>query len=53
MIRVNTFETERLVFRRCQELDSMPFYKMNSDPDVMKYFPEALSRTESNSLFIN
>lgn len=50
MIKVNTFETERLIFRRWQELDSMPFYKMNSDPDVMEYFPKTLSRTESDSL---
>jgi RimJ/RimL family protein N-acetyltransferase len=43
-------ETERLILRRWREADREPFYKLNSDPRVMEYFPAALTREESNAL---
>ena len=44
-------ETNRLYFRNWKEEDRSVFYKMNSDPEVMKYFPKILSMEESNFLF--
>ncbi|MBN2220706.1 MAG: GNAT family N-acetyltransferase [Vallitaleaceae bacterium] len=44
------FESERLGFRRWKESDRLPFAIMNSDPDVMRYFPEILNREESDYL---
>ncbi len=42
--------TERLLLRRWQDADIEPFAAMNADPTVMEYFPNTLSRTESNAL---
>ena len=44
-------ETERLILRQWKESDRNPFFEMNSDPDVMKYFPSPLSRKESDDFF--
>jgi RimJ/RimL family protein N-acetyltransferase len=43
-------ETARLVLRSWRQSDREPFYRMNSDPRVMKYFPGLLSREESDRL---
>jgi RimJ/RimL family protein N-acetyltransferase len=43
-------ETERLLLRPWREEDREPFYRLNSDARVMEFFPECLSRTESDSL---
>jgi len=43
-------ETERLVLRPFFERDREPFVAMNSDPEVMRYFPEVMSRAEANAL---
>ena len=43
-------QTERLILRRWQSGDRKPFTNMNSDPEVMKYFPNLLSRLESDEL---
>ena len=43
-------ETERLLLRRWREEDREPFYRMNSDARVMEFFPEYLTRAQSDSL---
>lgn len=43
-------ETSRLILRRWREADSEPFYRMNSDPRVMEFFPACLTRAESDAL---
>ena len=45
---VGSIATERLILRQWEESDLLPFYKLNSDPEVMKYFPALLSREESD-----
>src|ERR1700752_1468720 len=47
MLRV---ETRRLVLRRWRDADREPFYRMNSDPRVMEFFPACLTREESDAL---
>ncbi len=42
------FESKRLGFRLWQPKDSVPFFNMNSNPEVMKYFLKPLSKSESN-----
>lgn len=44
------FESERLGFRRWQESDKEAFAAMNADAAVMKYFPNLLTREESDLL---
>ena len=39
--------TSRLGLRNWRSSDIDPFYKMNSDPEVMEYFPSLLSRKEN------
>jgi len=43
-------ETERLLLRRWREEDREPFYRLNSDVRVMEFFPECLTRAQSDSL---
>jgi ribosomal-protein-alanine N-acetyltransferase len=43
-------ETPRLILRRWQEADSAPFYRLNSDPRVMEFFPACLTHAESDAL---
>ena len=42
-------ESNRLYFRQWKEEDKEFFFKLNSDPEVMKYFPQALSKNESDA----
>ncbi|CAM4103753.1 GNAT family N-acetyltransferase [Serratia silvae] len=42
-------ETPRLLLRRWQNSDLPTFAALNGDPEVMKYFPAALSRAESDA----
>jgi RimJ/RimL family protein N-acetyltransferase len=44
------FETERLNMRQWHASDFEPFARMNADPKVMKYFPNVLTRLESDAL---
>ena len=44
------FETNRLILRQWQPDDYPPFAEMNSDPEVMKCFPNILSQMESDIL---
>lgn len=42
--------TSRLLLRHWKESDFQPFFKMNSDPTVMKHFPGLLTKDESDEL---
>lgn len=43
-------ETARLRLRRWKAEDLVPFHAMNADPEVMRFFPAVLTRSESDSL---
>jgi RimJ/RimL family protein N-acetyltransferase len=42
--------TERLLLRRWRPGDRAPFAALNADPEVMRYFPSALTPEDSDSL---
>jgi ribosomal-protein-alanine N-acetyltransferase len=42
--------TPRLILRRFRDGDREPFARLNGDPDVMRHFPAALNRSESDAL---
>ena len=42
--------TERLLMRRWCDSDRAPFAALNADSEVMRYFPAALDRAESDQL---
>lgn len=44
------FESERLGFRRWKDDDREEFARMNADPEVMEYFPQTLTKVESDAL---
>ncbi|HGJ5858385.1 MAG TPA: GNAT family N-acetyltransferase [Arsenophonus nasoniae] len=41
--------TPRLILREWREADRHPFHRLNSDPDVMRYFPHLLSKIQSDA----
>ncbi len=43
-------ETDRLVLRRWRASDRAAFAAMNADPEVMAYFPQRLTRAESDGM---
>ena len=43
-------ETNRLILRPWKDSDYEGFYQLNTDPQVMEFFPELLSRPESDAL---
>ncbi|WP_374947446.1 GNAT family N-acetyltransferase [Agreia sp.] len=43
-------ETSRLILRRWMSSDREPFAAMNTDPEVMRYFPSVLDATTSDGL---
>ncbi len=43
-------QTDRLSLRQWREEDREPFAALNSDPEVMEFFPSPLSRCESDVL---
>lgn len=45
------YETQRLILRQWQDSDIAPFAEMNSDPEVMKYFPKTLSFDETLEMY--
>lgn len=45
-------ETERLILRDWQELDTEPFRAMNKDPMVMEFFPNVLTDKESDAFSV-
>jgi RimJ/RimL family protein N-acetyltransferase len=46
-------ETERLILRRWKDSDREPFAAMNADARVMEFFPDTLTREESDELIEN
>lgn len=50
MPSVLEFSTPRLRLRQWQQSDREPFFRLNADPEVMKYFPAPLSPAESDAL---
>lgn len=49
-MRVLELETDRLRLRQWKECDFPVFAELNSDPDVMEYFPKLLQPAESDSI---
>jgi len=47
---VKVLETDRIVLRTWTDEDFEPFAQLNADPEVMKYFPEALDHAQSDAL---
>jgi RimJ/RimL family protein N-acetyltransferase len=43
-------ETSRLILRPWKESDLKPFYALNANTEVMRYFPHCLTREQSNAL---
>ena len=43
--------TERLIIRNWREEDRDLFHEINSDPDVMEFFPKRRNRAESDEFF--
>ena len=50
MTKIIQLETQRLILRQWINSDFAEFFKLNSDPDVMQYFPDILSKQESDQL---
>lgn len=50
MERGQEIRTERLLLRRWREGDRAPFARMNADAEVTRYFPNTLSRDESDAM---
>ncbi|MDR0217644.1 MAG: GNAT family N-acetyltransferase [Enterobacteriaceae bacterium] len=46
-------ETDRLWLRGWKEEDKEPFFRLNSDPEVMEFFPNILTKEQSNALADN
>ncbi len=49
-MKTSNLETERLLLRQWREQDLPVFASLNSDPEVMEYFPNLLSREESDAM---
>lgn len=43
-------QTSRLLLREWQDADLEPFARINADPEVMRFFPEPMSRDASDRL---
>lgn len=43
-------KTKRLVLKNYTDQEREPFYLLNSDPEVMRYFPSVLTREESDAM---
>ncbi len=50
MVAVTELRTDRLLLRQWRLEDREPFAAMNADPEVMRHFPAALHRAESDAL---
>jgi RimJ/RimL family protein N-acetyltransferase len=42
--------TQRLILRRWTDDDRAPFAEMNADPEVMRYFPNVMTKQESDAM---
>ena len=49
-MKITKLETDRLLLRQWIDQDLPIFAALNSDPEVMKYFPALLTREESNAM---
>jgi RimJ/RimL family protein N-acetyltransferase len=49
MVMTDRLNTERLVLRRWTDADRGPFAEMNADPEVMRYFPNVMTKQESDA----
>ncbi|HYJ68200.1 MAG TPA: GNAT family N-acetyltransferase [Nocardioidaceae bacterium] len=47
--RHDQVRTDRLLMRRWRDSDRDPFAAMNADAEVMRYFPAAMTQTESDA----
>jgi RimJ/RimL family protein N-acetyltransferase len=47
---ITILQTPRLTLRRWQDSDRQPFAEINADPRVMEFFPNMLTREESDRL---
>jgi RimJ/RimL family protein N-acetyltransferase len=50
MVMTDRLMTERLVLRRWTDGDREPFAEMNADPAVMRYFPNVMTKQESDAM---
>lgn len=50
MTQIIELKTNRLQLRQWKSSDHDAFYAMSSDPQVMEYFPNVLSRAESDAI---
>ncbi|MBE9059897.1 GNAT family N-acetyltransferase [cf. Phormidesmis sp. LEGE 11477] len=50
MTRIYELETDRLRLRQWKEADKLPFAQLNADERVMEFFPQPLSRSQSDAL---
>jgi RimJ/RimL family protein N-acetyltransferase len=50
MPNIIEFKTDRLHLRQWQDSDLAPFARLNGDPLAMAYFPNPLTRAESNAM---
>jgi 3-dehydroquinate dehydratase/shikimate dehydrogenase len=50
MVERFQLQTERLLLRHWTDEDLPPFARLNADPAVMEFFPEALEREQSDAL---
>lgn len=48
-LKIYELETERLYLRQWKESDKHPLYLINSNPEVMRYFPNLLTEEENNA----
>ncbi|MFC3121350.1 GNAT family N-acetyltransferase [Agaribacter flavus] len=46
------FETERLIVREWLDSDRPNFYEMSADKDVMRYFPNTLTKSECDGVVV-
>jgi RimJ/RimL family protein N-acetyltransferase len=47
---VSKLTTQRLLLRQWRDADLAPFADLNADPEVMRYFPAALTARESDAM---
>ena len=48
--RPRALETARLRLRQWRDEDREPFFRLTSDPEVMRHFPSVLTRPESDAM---
>ena len=46
----DSLRTERLLLRRWIDEDRTPFAELNADPEVMRYFPNVMTKHESDAM---